>query len=406
MNPDQQVAQAMAALEQFVVDNDDLLAIESLIGRFNIFDAVGIVRAEIRHSNFLAFILDPMESHGQGQLFLKAILMDLLKQAPDSRPLSPIDLDGTVLRGVQVEREWKNIDLLIICQEPAFAIVIENKVDSREHSNQLNRYRQTMTDHYPNLRALYIYLTPNRDLPSEPGYVPYGYTDIYRVLTRVRKTYHNAIGEDVRIFLDHYLTLIGTRFMDNPEIDKLCQQIYKNHRYALDLIFQRVDASGSAALAAAKEVLDQDVRWHVFYTTGNHIDFVPAAWLEWLPRLGLDYEDDRRSWIVLRLRLSDGKLYFYGEVRRMEDAALRRNIIELLIAEGPRFGLKRQQAREVTPKYTRVFSRELVSAWNDDEPDPDAIRADVKKKLDELYPNLEGIPLVLKPLLSRLTSAS
>src|SRR5438445_13715284 len=105
---------ARQALERFIVQNDDLLALESRIGRFNIFDALGIARAEIRHSNFLAFILDPTESHGQGQLFLKAILMDLLKATPEGlRPLSPIELDGTELRGVEVKREWEHIDLII-----------------------------------------------------------------------------------------------------------------------------------------------------------------------------------------------------------------------------------------------------------------------------------------------------
>ena len=44
----------LEALEQFVVDNDRLLELEARIGRFNIFDALGIVNAEIRHSNFLA----------------------------------------------------------------------------------------------------------------------------------------------------------------------------------------------------------------------------------------------------------------------------------------------------------------------------------------------------------------
>src|SRR5437868_13272046 len=109
-----QDAEDLTALERFVVDNDDLLTLESLIGRFNIFDALSISQAEIRHSNFLAFILDPAESHGQGQLFLKAVLMDLLKAAPaDLRPLSPIELDGTDLRGVEVMREWEHIDVLI-----------------------------------------------------------------------------------------------------------------------------------------------------------------------------------------------------------------------------------------------------------------------------------------------------
>src|SRR5579871_2680815 len=82
-----QGVEARAALERFIVENDDLNTLESSIGKFNIFDALGITRAEIRHSNFLAFILDPAESHGQGQLFLKALLMDLLKQAPPERQI-------------------------------------------------------------------------------------------------------------------------------------------------------------------------------------------------------------------------------------------------------------------------------------------------------------------------------
>ena len=91
--------ESVAALERFVVENDDLLALEFLIGKFNIFDALKIARAEIRHSNFLAFLLDPAESHGHGQLFLNALLMDLLKTAPvDLRPLSPVDLDGEIGR--------------------------------------------------------------------------------------------------------------------------------------------------------------------------------------------------------------------------------------------------------------------------------------------------------------------
>jgi hypothetical protein len=93
-------------------------------------------------SNFLAFLLDPAESHGQGQRFLRALLMDPLKNAPaELRPLSPIDLDGTDLRGVEIRREWKHIDLLVACLEPRFIVVVENKVGSREHSDQLGRYR-------------------------------------------------------------------------------------------------------------------------------------------------------------------------------------------------------------------------------------------------------------------------
>ena len=162
------------ALENFVIENDDLLALESLIGRFNIFDALGIKDVEIRHSNFLAFILDPAESHGQGQLFLKALLMDVFKNAPTEwRPLSPIDLDGTELRGVEIRREWKHIDLLIACQEPRFFVVIENKIRSKEGLDQLRDYKKVMQDHYPDAQPLYVFLTIAADEPSEAKWMPY-----------------------------------------------------------------------------------------------------------------------------------------------------------------------------------------------------------------------------------------
>lgn len=138
-------AEALAALERFVVDNDDLSELQSRIGRFNIFDARGIARVEIRHSNFLAFLLDPAESHGQSQLFLKAVLMDLLKSAPPHRrPFSPIELDGIDLHGVEVQREWHNIDLLVTCRQPPFVVAIENKVNAGEHSGQLSRYQTAL----------------------------------------------------------------------------------------------------------------------------------------------------------------------------------------------------------------------------------------------------------------------
>ena len=40
----------------------------------NIFEAVGLDRQEIRHSNFLAFLLRPQESHGLSDAFLKRLI--------------------------------------------------------------------------------------------------------------------------------------------------------------------------------------------------------------------------------------------------------------------------------------------------------------------------------------------
>jgi len=394
--------EALTALERFVVENDDLLALELLIGKFNIFDAVKIARTEIRHSNFLAFLLDPLESHGHGQLFLTAFLMDLLKNAPaPRRPLSPIELDGAQLRGVEVRREWNHIDLLITCSEPPLAVVIENKVGSSEHSDQLNRYEQTIKSHCGSTPALLVYLTPSGDEPSAEGWVPYSYRDLHRVLSRVRVTYKNSIGADVLIFLDHYLNLIGSRFMDDPQIDDLCQKIYKNHRRALELIYDRVGSPAAGVLAEAEAALKEDSRWHVFYRGANLIDFVPADWLSWLPPVGSDRKDNPRSWFVFRFEVYNAKLDFYVEIRKMADLAVRRKVVDTLIKEGARFGFKRA-AGTITDNYTRVSGRERILQWNDegDEPSEDLVRSAVKKKLDDVFPKIAGVPSILKPLLA------
>ena len=44
------------ALEAFLVGNRDLERLEALLDRFNAFEAMGVVRQELRHSDFLAFL--------------------------------------------------------------------------------------------------------------------------------------------------------------------------------------------------------------------------------------------------------------------------------------------------------------------------------------------------------------
>jgi len=401
--PGVQGTEARKALERFVVENDDLLTLESRIGRFNIFDALRIMDAEIRHSNFLAFILDPAESHGQGQLFLKALLMDLLKQAsPESRPLSPIDLDGSDLPGVEVRREWQHIDLLIMCQELRFFVVIENKIRAKEGPHQLSRYEAAMKKHYPDARPLYVYLTLDADEPSNEKWMPYSHADIHRVLTRVRQSSGNAIGGDVRVFLDHYLGLLGTRFMNDKEIDDLCQKIYKNHRQAMDLIWARVGTPTSGVLAEAQKALEEDHRWEVVPGPRQRLDFVPKAWLEWLPPLGLN--GDHRSWIYVRLRSPEGKLSYTVQMVPLTDPAKQNEIVTILRKKCPEFGFKPFPGKKVVKNIKcNVFGVEKILEWGeDDDPDAEAIREQirvaVKKTLDDLHPKLEKLEVVLKGL--------
>ena len=93
------------ALEAFVVGNEDLERLEALLDQFNIFEAVGVVRQELRHSDFLAFLLDPRANHGLGDVFAKKLLQRVLTVVGDgSTPVTPIEVELWDLGGMEVRR--------------------------------------------------------------------------------------------------------------------------------------------------------------------------------------------------------------------------------------------------------------------------------------------------------------
>ena len=55
-------------LDRLLVDNAELEELSARLGVFNIFGTLRIEKPEIRHSNVLAWLLDPRGSHGIGHL--------------------------------------------------------------------------------------------------------------------------------------------------------------------------------------------------------------------------------------------------------------------------------------------------------------------------------------------------
>jgi hypothetical protein len=59
----------------------------------NIFEAAGMHRQEIRHSNFLAFLLRPQETHGLGAEFLRRLVLKAIDESSlDPPPVKPISV--------------------------------------------------------------------------------------------------------------------------------------------------------------------------------------------------------------------------------------------------------------------------------------------------------------------------
>ena len=269
------------ALERFVLDNAELMRLEELADPFNIFEALGIVRQEIRHSNFLAWLINPAQTHGLGDSFLKGFL---LKTSVTARELgietiSPIDVDVWDLSATEVRREWRNIDITLLDESRKFVCVIENKVFSSEHSNQLRRYREVVEAEFPDYTRHYVLLNVSGDEPSDSDYyVGVTYDEVCDVIERLLKMKASTIGDDVATVLSHYVTMVRRRVMPDREIQELCRRIYRKHQAALDLIFEHRTGRQAEIADALLEMIETDPEFTLDVSNKTFIRFVPVSW--------------------------------------------------------------------------------------------------------------------------------
>ena len=128
---------------------------------FNVFNF--IEPDENKLSDVLAWLLDPQESHGQGDLFLR-LLFKQLGLGADAK----LTVDAMVRReaptfGIQKYR--RRMDVLV---EAGEWLAIENKVDSPEQPEQVKDYLEHLHRCTRNrsIESTLIYLTPDGRLPE------------------------------------------------------------------------------------------------------------------------------------------------------------------------------------------------------------------------------------------------
>ena len=65
------------ALREFLLDIDCLEELQPWSRKFNLFDVLKVSRNEIRHSNVLAWLLNPNENHGLGDSYIRKFVQNL-----------------------------------------------------------------------------------------------------------------------------------------------------------------------------------------------------------------------------------------------------------------------------------------------------------------------------------------
>lgn len=243
---------AMLALRNFAVDNDDLAQLEELLAeakpempQLDFLDVLGISESEVAHSNFLGWLLDPGRDHRTGDHFLKDFLRETATHAENLgiAVASPDEIDAIDWSASSVRREEYYIDILIVNPASQFLCAIENKIWAPEGDRQLSRYRQVLENAYPDYIRHYVFLTPDgrqsQEKTEREFWVPLGYATILKRVERTIADQGDFISEEARAALQFYATALRRHIVpESTEIQRLARSIYLEHSEAITLIDQ------------------------------------------------------------------------------------------------------------------------------------------------------------------------
>lgn len=232
----------MMPLVNLISAPDGLSKLEKQISSFNVFEATGAVRRELRHSDFIGFLFDPTETHQLGDAFYRIFC----KSEDIALATNPV---------ITVSREWEHIDILVRDRTNKILLIIENKIDTSEHSDQLQRYRNIIERAYPDYEQHYFYLTKTGEEPSDSHWAVMSYA---KVQTFVKQLASLSRGHDVATILNHYADMIERHFMPNNEIAELCRKIYSEHRRAIDLIIEHRPEGGEDIFDKLRDLIGQN----------------------------------------------------------------------------------------------------------------------------------------------------
>ena len=219
----------------------------------NIFSVLKIQRQELMHSNMLAFLFDPKQSD-----FLKNFLRVLVEKNSIG-DFDFFDVFYGNIENVNIDREHyfiqdkkaRKIDILLDFEikngkqeRQKIVLVIENKVDSWQHDDQLEAYKKYINEKskykYENYRKYYIYLTPNEaDIVDDDQWIKIDYSLIDEVL-KITSIY-NA-DESIKSLFEDYKKTVRSEFMSEEKTKELAKKIYSDERNfkVLEYIYNHV----------------------------------------------------------------------------------------------------------------------------------------------------------------------
>ncbi|WP_153252961.1 PDDEXK-like family protein [Priestia megaterium] len=212
-----------------LLTDKDFIRLKKTLNAFDPFRVLGVVRSENKHSNVLAWLLDPNGNHKiKDQFinnFLRSVLLynDCQEEFPSiklysyNQPYSEVyDVETLDLCDVKIIREWsekgkpkeRRIDILGISEKHKFVFFIENKIDSKKKKEQLEDCYNIVKSCFDGYSILPIFLTLDYEGlgTSENMYKTFSYDHLSLIIQRstqhVKKAVNNFITQYLKILED------------------------------------------------------------------------------------------------------------------------------------------------------------------------------------------------------------
>ncbi len=315
----------------------------------NIFEAAGMHLQEIRHSNFLAFLLRPQEAHGLGAEFFRRLVLKAIDASSlDPPPVKPITAALADFSDVLVSREHRNIDILIESKGNNIVVVIENKIESSESENQLSKYEAIVNSEFPDAQKLFVFLTKGGDPPSNLLWSAIDYSDVVESLQEAKFYPQSNITNEAKVLVDHYIALIRRNIVPDEALVEQCRKLYLKHKSALDLVFRygEVNAFG----AATNQFFDRHSELKRLSSSNSRATFLPLTLLDAIPEIeGTNWQGQSRP-VLYWFNLQPGKLGLVLEVGPLLSPAFSRETLVKMLLKHFKTNTK------IYPTYTRVYS--------------------------------------------------
>ena len=338
-----------AAMLDTLVTDERMQQLESLAAErrteFDALDFIGELRLESGeslwaseefHSNLLAWLLRPNQSHGLGDCFLKPFL---------TRAGAPQASQAIDWSAAEVIREWEHVvhgrqgylDILILNEPAQVLCAIENKTFSTEHHEQLTRYRHALEIAYPAFARHHVFLTPQGTEPYRDEekiyWRPVKYSTICDLLQQIVDSNDHSMNCDVRAFLRQYGTTLRRNLVPDTSVSQLARRTYLEHREAVELLLANRPDWAVEAKSILKEAIEQQREWILDSEISSAVRFRAIDWDQFgVTRTGSGWEVESDALFLFEFRVYEGqpRLRIWMSPASSENEQFRRSLFEAI----------------------------------------------------------------------------